>query len=125
MFPDSSEVHVWRTAPEEIHSVHVNRPEVLFEERTLGAILAVLDELNGDIQDQFISDAIDACVEAIRCTVYDELAEVAFVEQVPPSGLCDFYLLDLSQLTEELAAIGTRWRLDIVLALDELMARAK
>ena len=112
---------MWRSADGVLHTVAAPDPGRLFTDAAWAAIEQLLDE--ADHED--VSDAL----ERGQWALYDywderpvhEAAEAPFVALPAPIGLFDRVLASLSELETALAEVDPRWRLDVALALEDLV----
>ena len=112
---------MWRGNDGVLHTVALPDPGEVFTHAAWAAIEQLLDE--ADYED--VSDL----VERGQLVVYDywderpvdEAAEAPFVALPPPIDLFDRVVASLSELEAALAEVDPRWRLDVALALEDLV----
>jgi len=117
---------MWRTADGALHTVALPEPAEAFTSSSLVAVVAVLDGLTSEVREEVLEEMEMRCValwETSPGTV-EEAEEEHFHAVAVPRGVFTAEPVDRTALQEAVAQVHPRWRLDVVLAMQDVVADA-
>lgn len=112
---------MWRTKDGVVHTVPVADPEVLFTGAALESVRSLVSDRDGSVLD--VERIVLRTIDESARPPYDEDAERPFVAAAPERGIFATVVHTEQELRQGLAALHWRWRLDVVLALQDLADR--
>jgi hypothetical protein len=95
-------------------------PTEVFTAAALTAVQRVLDDAPGHDVESLVERLELSVVEYWELHPRDEEAEAPFVDMAVPSGHFDRVVASLSELEAALDDVDPRWKLDVVMAVDDL-----
>ena len=111
---------MWVTADHRLHTVAVPHPEELFTEPALETLVALLADLGMDAIDEIVETAETNIFELFLDTKVDLDAEAPFAEAAAPIEIFSALVYTRDQLAAAIDDIDLRWRLDVLMALQDL-----
>lgn len=112
---------MWRTDDGVVHTVAVADPEMLFTEAALESLRALVTDPDGSVLD--VEPIVLTTIDESARLPYDDDSERPFVAASPEPGIFATVVRTEQALVQSLAALDWRWRLDVVLALQDLADR--
>jgi hypothetical protein len=95
-------------------------PSEVFTAAALAAVRQALDDAEGEEIESLLERLELAVLEYWAPYSSDDEAEACFVDMPAPSGLFDRVVAGLADLEAAIDDVDPRWRLDVVLAVDDL-----
>lgn len=112
---------MWRSADGVLHTVALPDPRPVFSARTLRDVESMIEGLDDERFQDAVEDAELELVEYWSSRAVDPEAEVPFDAAPVSPGTFDVPVADSAELLEALRRIEPRWRLDVLMALQDLL----
>jgi hypothetical protein len=108
---------VWVTLDGVAHTVALPNPRDVLATRTRVSFATLRRDLAGDV----VGNLLDGEEEAIFENDLVPDADKSFVDAAPPRGILDADVSTADRLRAAVQGVDLRWRLDVVLALQDLI----
>jgi hypothetical protein len=113
---------MWRTQDGTVHTVALPDPTEPFTHDALKGIRRFLAEIDPAAAHELIDALVDEAIEEAALAPFVAAEEEPFVDSTPLVGLFATVVRDESELRAALVTVDWRWRLDILNAIDDLIA---
>lgn len=111
---------MWRTPDGTLHTVALPSPSLLFTDTALDSLTDVLARSGEDELEELIEETEDAVFDLWADRTFEEHVEQAFHAQAAPAGIFTAWVSDRASLVQALEQVDARWRLDVVMAVQDL-----
>lgn len=112
---------MWRGGDGVLHTVALPEPGELFTDAARAAIEQLLDGADSEDVSDLVERSQVAAYEYWDKRPVDEAGEAPFVASPPPIDIFNRVVASLRELETALAEVDPRWRLDVALALEDLV----
>lgn len=112
---------MWRSADGVLHTVALPDPRTAFSARALPDVESMIEALDDERFQDALEDAEQELVEYWSSRAVDPEAEAPFDAAPVPPGTFDASVADSAELLGALRRIEPRWRLDVLMALQDLL----